>query len=99
MRGRPFPGHAAVDDPPSQCVKRIAAALFVRRRIPPSAWPPIPASYSTGRKGWTRQEMRFGELVTLLAASVATGVHRQLPRRDLHPQEHSAFHGALNNPG
>jgi hypothetical protein len=29
----------------------------------------------------------FSRSVTLLAASVATGVHRQLPRRDLHPQD------------
>ena len=38
----------------------------------------------------------FGKSVTLLAASVATGVYRQLPRPDLHRQEHSAFHGALS---
>ncbi len=38
----------------------------------------------------------FGQSVTLLAASVATGVYRQLPRPDFHRQEQSAFHGALS---
>ena len=31
--------------------------------------------------------------------SVAPGVYRQLPRPDLHRQEHSAFHGALSDWG
>jgi hypothetical protein len=35
----------------------------------------------------------------LLGAPVATGVYRQLPRRDLHPRETSAFHGAPKNAG
>ena len=43
--------------------------------------------------------MGFDQSVTLLIATVATGVYRQLPRPDLHRLEHSAFHGALNNPG
>ena len=33
----------------------------------------------------------FGKSVALLASSVATGVHRQFPRPDLHRQEHGAF--------
>jgi hypothetical protein len=33
----------------------------------------------------------FGKSVALLAASVATGVHRQFPRPDLHRREHSTF--------
>ena len=41
----------------------------------------------------------FGNSVTLLAASVATVVHRQLPRQDLHLQEHSIYHRARGNSG
>jgi len=37
----------------------------------------------------------FGSLVTLLASSVATGVHRQFPRPDLHRQEARPFYGAV----
>ena len=33
----------------------------------------------------------FGSLVTLLASSVATGVHRQFPRPDFHRQVHDTF--------
>ncbi len=36
----------------------------------------------------------FDASVTLRIVSVATGVHRQLPRPDSHRREHSTFHGA-----
>ena len=39
----------------------------------------------------------FDQSVTFLIATVASGVYRQLPRRDLHPLETSAFHGALQH--
>ena len=41
----------------------------------------------------------FDQPGPLLIATVATGVYRQLPRRDLHPLETSVFHGALHHAG
>jgi hypothetical protein len=41
----------------------------------------------------------FDQPGPLLIATVATGVYRQLPRRDLHPRETSVFHDALQHSG
>ena len=41
----------------------------------------------------------FDQPGPLLIATVATGVYRQLPRRDLHPRETSVFQGALHHAG